>query len=165
MDYYSAVCAEVMETRGAARRYDYNSVTRAAYPGAPGGAPGGGGPGGPMGGPPGGPGMGGGGGGAAGAPGGPMVATAVLKLRGLPFEATANEVADWFNADPSLGIPQVAPEKVHLPYERGRPSGVAFIDFSSPEAANAARAKHRQMMGSRYVEIFPSDASEMSKHM
>lgn len=34
----------------------------------------------------------------------------VLKLRGLPFTAGAEDVSDWFNTDSSLGIQPIAAE-------------------------------------------------------
>lgn len=47
--------------------------------------------------------------------------------------------------------------RVYLPQEGGRPTGVAFVAFATTDDATAARGKHRQMLGTRYVEIFPVD--------
>lgn len=46
----------------------------------------------------------------------------------------------------------------------GRPNGMGFVEFESPEAAAAAQTKHRQMMGTRYVEIFPSTTDERARY-
>lgn len=47
----------------------------------------------------------------------------------------------------------------------GRPNGMGFVEFESPEAAAAAQTKHRQMMGTRYVEIFASSAEERARYV
>lgn len=47
----------------------------------------------------------------------------------------------------------------------GRPNGMGFVEFESPEAAAAAQTKHRQMMGTRYVEIFASSSEERARYV
>jgi hypothetical protein len=57
------------------------------------------------------------------------------------------------------------PEGVHFVYRSdGRLTGEAFAIFTNPEDARAAhRAKDRSMIGSRYVEIFPSTLEECAR--
>ena len=43
----------------------------------------------------------------------------------------------------------------------GRPNGTAFVEFASPMEAEAALVKDHQMLGSRYVELFPSTPEEV----
>lgn len=38
-------------------------------------------------------------------------------------------------------------------------TGIAWVSFSNPEDAAAATAKHKQMMGQRYIEILPAASS------
>lgn len=45
----------------------------------------------------------------------------------------------------------------------GRPNGMAFVEFESPEAAGIALGKDRQLMGSRYIEIFISNEDERAR--
>jgi heterogeneous nuclear ribonucleoprotein F/H len=52
---------------------------------------------------------------------------------------------------------------VHIVSEYNRPTGVAFVEFNSPQDAGRGMAKDRQMMGNRYVEIFHSSPQEMSR--
>ena len=40
---------------------------------------------------------------------------------------------------------------VFIVQEGGRPNGIAFVEFSTPQEANAAMVKNRQMMGNRYM--------------
>ena len=57
---------------------------------------------------------------------------------------------------PTPAPPQVVPNGVHImtsgPGER--PTGEAFVEFVSAEEAGRAMEKHKQHMGSRYVELF-----------
>eukprot|EP00887_Chlorella_sp_A99_P001584 scaffold8.g1584.t1 len=90
--------------------------------------------------------------------------TNILKLRGLPYSATAHDVVAFFE-DPSLGIPAVDADKVILPVgPDGRASGLAFVEFDTPESAAMALRKDRQTMGSRYVECFPSTPEERQRY-
>lgn len=45
----------------------------------------------------------------------------------------------------------------------GRPSGQAFAEFASAEDAQTAMAKDRQMMGSRYIELFPASREDLER--
>ena len=57
---------------------------------------------------------------------------------------------------------QVCPDGVRLEVRDDRQgrqtgTGVAYVQFSSPEAAEQARhSKHKQMMGTRYIECMIS---------
>jgi len=57
------------------------------------------------------------------------------------------------------------PDGVQFVYRAdGRLTGEAFVTFVNPEDARAAhRAKDRSMIGSRYVELFPSTAEECAR--
>lgn len=84
----------------------------------------------------------------------------VLRLRGLPFNATAEEVVAFFE-----DVADISTENVHLVTEGGKPMGIAYVEFTSASDAAHAAGKDRQMMGSRYVEIFPSSPHEMIRSM
>ena len=45
----------------------------------------------------------------------------------------------------------------------GRPNGMAFVEFDSPAAAEAALGKDRHLMGSRYIELFISSEEECAR--
>ncbi len=47
----------------------------------------------------------------------------------------------------------------------GRPTGMALVQFNSPNDVSLARAKDKQLMGSRYVEIFPATRGDLEKFM
>jgi len=45
----------------------------------------------------------------------------------------------------------------------GRATGDAFVLFSSDDAANKALSKHRQCIGTRYIELFKSTTAEVQQ--
>jgi heterogeneous nuclear ribonucleoprotein F/H len=100
-----------------------------------------------------------------GVPGGKPLAehTGVLKLRGLPFSATKDDIITFFD-DKSLGVSPLVHDSIHIVLSvDGRPSGVAFVEFVSAEDAKTAMIKDRSSMGTRYVELFPSSREEATR--
>jgi len=74
-----------------------------------------------------------------------------VRLRGLPFEATKKDIAAFF-----VGI-EIAPYGITLTMDQdGRPSGDAYVEFTSPEEAEKALKKNKERIGHRYIEIFKS---------
>ena len=89
--------------------------------------------------------------------------TGVLKLRGLPFSASKDDIISFFD-DPSLGVTPLVHDSIHIVTSLdGRPSGVAFAEFSCAEDARAAMRKDRGSMGNRYVELFASSREEATR--
>lgn len=76
-------------------------------------------------------------------------AGATLKMRGLPFKASTEEVLKFFRGF------SIVPETLQFGWDRyGRPSGEAWIAFQSPEEAQRAlRERHRDYIGHRYIEL------------
>ncbi|XP_006824910.1 heterogeneous nuclear ribonucleoprotein H3-like isoform X2 [Saccoglossus kowalevskii] len=82
----------------------------------------------------------------------------VIRARGLPWSATADEVRSFFKgckiAETENGI--------KFTYTReGRPSGECFIELETEEDVKVALERHNDHMGHRYVEVFRSKKSEM----
>merc|ERR1719381_371726 len=72
----------------------------------------------------------------------------IVRMRGLPFRVTENDIAEWFSsvADP-VGI--------QIMYNNdGRPTGEAEVAFQSAHDAKRSLQKDRQNMQHRYVELF-----------
>lgn len=82
----------------------------------------------------------------------------VIRMRGLPFSACIGDILDFFK-----GIPSLDKESVYLVYDSGRPSGEAYIMFSNSEGCAAAMRLHKQKMGSRYIELFPSSNADVQR--
>jgi hypothetical protein len=90
---------------------------------------------------------GGGGGNALGAEG--KAPSNTLRMRGLPFRATADEISRFF------GDFQILPGGITIGQREGRPSGEAWVTFASPaESTLAMQMMNKKHMGRRYVELF-----------
>nr|CRZ25416.1 Bm10720 [Brugia malayi] len=70
----------------------------------------------------------------------------VVRLRGIPFSATNNDVKEFFSG---LEVADVVIDKEL----GGRPSGEAFVRFASKQHAEMALERNRNNMGSRYGKI------------
>ncbi|XP_076439857.1 heterogeneous nuclear ribonucleoprotein F-like [Babylonia areolata] len=80
---------------------------------------------------------------------------ACLKLRGLPFGCSKEEIAQFFS-----GL-EIVPNGIMLPEDRlGRSTGEAFVQFASQDIAERALGKHKDRIGHRYIEIFKSCLAE-----
>jgi heterogeneous nuclear ribonucleoprotein F/H len=97
----------------------------------------------------------------------------VIKLRGLPWSCTAEDVANFLS-----GIKIVPKEYSQEPFtnpndlsiylttnQEGRPSGEAFIKVFDENDLQVAAQKNDQMMGQRYIEVFLSNEEQLEKHL
>ena len=76
----------------------------------------------------------------------------VLRLRGLPFSCTVDEILEFFARPAALQA-----DNVHLMRRAdGRPSGDAYAVFDTEEAAVACLAFDKQKLGPRWVDLFQS---------
>jgi heterogeneous nuclear ribonucleoprotein F/H len=81
--------------------------------------------------------------------------TGFLRMRGLPFSASKEDISTFFEGYNAI------PESVVLVYRNdGRATGEAYVGFSSPEDSKRAMELHRRTMGSRYIELFISNKDE-----
>ncbi|WKY08243.1 hypothetical protein Q1695_007614 [Nippostrongylus brasiliensis] len=80
----------------------------------------------------------------------------VIRLRGLPFSATVQDVKDFFKG--------LNCEEVVFGRTGGRPSGEAFVRLATREEAAKALDFNKQHMGSRYVEVFRTTVDDMERN-
>jgi len=81
---------------------------------------------------------------------------AVVRLRGLPYGCSKEEVAHFF-----AGL-EIVPNGIHLMLDhQGRTTGDAYVQFSNPMVAEKAQGKHKEKIGHRYIEIFMSSLQEL----
>ncbi|XP_074849885.1 G-rich sequence factor 1 [Carettochelys insculpta] len=82
----------------------------------------------------------------------------VVRLRGLPYSCTEADISEFF-----AGLDIV--EITFVMDQRGRrKTGEAFVQFAAPEMANQALLKHKEEIGNRYIEIFPSRKCDVRTH-
>lgn len=82
----------------------------------------------------------------------------VAKLRGLPFKATKQEITDFFD-----GL-EIEKNGILICQDyQGRPSGEAFVRFTNPEDGERALGKHKENLGTRYVEVYKSSMDEAAR--
>jgi len=74
----------------------------------------------------------------------------VIRMRGIPFSSLEGDVIEFF------AQVSAKPARVHLIREDGigRPSGMAFVEFSTEDESQSAMMCNRKNMGSRYIELF-----------
>lgn len=73
----------------------------------------------------------------------------VVKLRGLPWSATVDEILKFFKDCKVKG----KVSGIHMTTSReGRPSGEAFVEFEDGEDVERACERDRDHMGNRYIE-------------
>ncbi|KAG5189765.1 hypothetical protein JKP88DRAFT_262098 [Tribonema minus] len=75
----------------------------------------------------------------------------VLKMRGLPFDATKAQIIDFFHG---YGVED---SEVFIVMGRdGRPTGDAFVIFKDETDAKSALNLDKEKLGGRWVDLFPS---------
>ncbi|XP_013167748.1 PREDICTED: heterogeneous nuclear ribonucleoprotein F [Papilio xuthus] len=82
----------------------------------------------------------------------------IIRLRGLPFSTTVEDVLDFLSGINVLN----EKEGVHLTEVRpGRPSGECFVELVSQADVDEALKKDKENMGKRYIEVFSTDRQDM----
>ena len=75
----------------------------------------------------------------------------IVRVRGIPFSAGKTELLAFF----AMCKVKDGKDGVHFTYvQHGRPSGEAFVVFESDEDLQLAVKRHKEYMGSRYIEVF-----------
>lgn len=81
----------------------------------------------------------------------------IMRLRGLPFRVTKEEIEDFF------GGYDIVSNGIVLPTDhQGRPTGDAFVRFVDKETADRSQERDKEKIGHRYIEIFKSSTLEMN---
>ncbi|XP_054266493.1 heterogeneous nuclear ribonucleoprotein H-like [Macrosteles quadrilineatus] len=79
-----------------------------------------------------------------------------VRLRGLPFGCTKEEIANFF-----AGL-EIVPNGIILPTDyNGRSTGEAYVQFVNKDVAEKGLQKHKEKIGHRYIEIFRSSLAEI----
>jgi len=82
----------------------------------------------------------------------------LVRMRGLPFTSTAEDVLEFLRpAEPVGGSHGV----VFACTPDGRPTGEAYMEFSKSEDHQHALTRHKELLGTRYIEVFDSTKGEL----
>ena len=79
-----------------------------------------------------------------------------VRLRGLPFNCTEEQIREFLSGLEVLEI-------TFNPSSSGRPSGECYCEFKNADDVKEAKARDRQNIGSRYVEVFEVGDVEMEQ--
>ncbi|KAG9509007.1 RNA-binding protein fusilli, partial [Fragariocoptes setiger] len=93
-------------------------------------------------------------------------AQAIIRMRGLPYNCTAQQVIAFFQDNDKNKASKVMHDSDGILFVHrsdGRATGDAFVLFESDELAQRAIQKHRQTIGSRYIELFRSTTAEVQQ--
>ncbi|XP_042238449.1 heterogeneous nuclear ribonucleoprotein H2-like isoform X2 [Homarus americanus] len=83
-----------------------------------------------------------------------------VRLRGLPFGCSKEEIAQFFS-----GL-EIVPNGIALPTDyQGRHTGEAYVQFINKEVAEKSLEKHKEKIAHRYIEIFRSNLGEVRAAM
>ncbi|KAG2492229.1 hypothetical protein HYH03_009473 [Edaphochlamys debaryana] len=83
----------------------------------------------------------------------------VVRCRGLPYTSTAQDVLNFFG--PEVPVVRGIEGVVFTYAPDGRPTGEAFVELQTEEAQREALKKHKESMGTRYIELFVSTKVDM----
>ncbi|CAB3404510.1 unnamed protein product [Caenorhabditis bovis] len=83
----------------------------------------------------------------------------IVRMRGLPYDCTDQQIKAFF--EPLKPMENI----LFITRNDGRPTGDAFVQFSTDDECNQALQKHRQTIGQRYIELFKSTAAEVQQVM
>ncbi|KAK7469863.1 hypothetical protein BaRGS_00036141 [Batillaria attramentaria] len=88
----------------------------------------------------------------------------IIRMRGLPFTATTAQVLEFFTREPNACEVLDGEEGIlFVHYPDGRSTGDAFVLFANEEESLKALKKHRETMGTRYIELFKSTTAEVQQ--
>ncbi|KAF5279685.1 hypothetical protein FQA39_LY18243 [Lamprigera yunnana] len=91
-------------------------------------------------------------------------AAVIVRMRGLPYDCTAKQVLDFFASGEQPCAVLDGPEGVlFVKKPDGRATGDAFVLFAQESDAPKALLKHRECIGSRYIELFRSTTAEVQQ--
>jgi heterogeneous nuclear ribonucleoprotein F/H len=86
--------------------------------------------------------------------------TGYIRLRGLPFNATTQDILNFFKEYKPLETSAILTYRAD-----GRATGEGYVAFDDVEDAKGAMSLHRRTIGSRYVELFISNKEEYKRNV
>ncbi|XP_052741145.1 RNA-binding protein fusilli isoform X1 [Bicyclus anynana] len=91
-------------------------------------------------------------------------AQVIVRMRGLPYDATPQQVLEFFSTgDDPVNVLDGAEGVLFVRRADGRATGDAFVLFAKEEDSPKALSRHRKLIGARYIELFRSTTAEVQQ--
>ncbi|KAJ2941239.1 hypothetical protein O0L34_g3435 [Tuta absoluta] len=91
-------------------------------------------------------------------------AQVIVRMRGLPYDATPQQVLDFFSTgEEPVQVLDGAEGVLFVRRADGRATGDAFVLFAKEDEAPKALSRHRKLIGARYIELFRSTTAEVQQ--
>ncbi|XP_026807559.1 RNA-binding protein fusilli isoform X5 [Rhopalosiphum maidis] len=91
-------------------------------------------------------------------------AQVIVRMRGLPYDCTAKDVITFFeNGEQTCSVMDGEDGVLFVKKPDGRATGDAFVLFADEDDAPKALSKHRDLIGTRYIELFRSTTAEVQQ--
>ncbi|XP_058793021.1 RNA-binding protein fusilli isoform X2 [Phymastichus coffea] len=91
-------------------------------------------------------------------------AQVIVRMRGLPYDCTAKQVLEFFvSGQKPCQVLDGEEGVLFVKKADGRATGDAFVLFAKEDDAAKALSKHRDCIGSRYIELFRSTTAEVQQ--
>ncbi|CAK1543605.1 unnamed protein product [Leptosia nina] len=91
-------------------------------------------------------------------------AKVIVRMRGLPYDATPQQVLEFFSAgDDPVQVLDGEDGVLFVRRADRRATGDAFVLFANVEDGPKALARHRKLIGARYIELFLSTIAEVQQ--
>jgi len=88
----------------------------------------------------------------------------IVRMRGLPYDCTAKQVIEFFeNGDDPSKVLDNDHGVLFVKKPDGRSTGDAFVLFREEGDGEKALSKHKELIGSRYIELFRSTTAEVQQ--
>eukprot|EP00127_Corallochytrium_limacisporum_P001622 Clim_evm19s70 gene=Clim_evmTU19s70 len=90
----------------------------------------------------------------------------IVRLRGLPYSASAQDVEQFLQKSQCTLKDTDANTCVHFTFApSGKPKGEAYVEMTAAEDVDKALSLHNKDMGSRYIEIFRCTTDEARREL
>ncbi|CAF4859793.1 unnamed protein product [Pieris macdunnoughi] len=91
-------------------------------------------------------------------------AQVIVRMRGLPYDATPQQVLEFFSSgDDPVQVLDGEDGVLFVRRADRRATGDAFVLFANEEDSPKALARHRKLIGARYIELFRSTTAEVQQ--
>merc|ERR550539_1586455 len=88
----------------------------------------------------------------------------IIRMRGLPYDCSAKQVIEFFTGgEEPCDVLDEEHGVLFVKKPDGRATGDAFVLFSEETEGEKALSKHKDIIGSRYIELFRSTTAEVQQ--